>query len=100
MSFYVYILSNEAHTLYVGFTDDLPQRFHKHMEKFYASAFTARYTFNRVVYFEILDSADAAKKREKQIKGWKRYKKVALIQEKNPRWHDLSLTWTEALCLQ
>ena len=99
MDYYVYILSNESHTLYIGFTGDLPQRIHKHRTRFYKSAFTARYTFNRLVYFEVFGTVEEAMKREKQIKGWKREKKVALIQSKNPRWHDLSLSWTDALAL-
>ena len=98
--YYVYILSNDAHTLYVGMTDDLPKRFQQHKERVDPEAFTARYTFDRLVYFEVLDSVDAAAAREKQLKGWTRRKKVALIQEKNPRWHDLSTTWVDALRLK
>jgi len=87
---FVYILSNDAHTLYVGFTDDVARRFDEHRSHADPKAFTARYTFDRVVYYEALASPEAAMAREKQIKGWTRAKKVALIQGMNPRWHDLS----------
>ena len=85
----VYILSNHAHTLYVGSTNDLLRRRREHEQKVHADAFTARYTFNRVVYIEYLSDETAARAREKQVKGWTRAKKVALIQAKNPHWADL-----------
>ena len=86
----VYILSNKAHTLYVGSTNDLIRRVAEHQWKIHANAFTARYTFDRCVYYELIDNEEAARAREKQIKGWTRAKKVALIQSKNLWWHDLT----------
>ena len=100
MHWYVYIISNNAHTLYVGTTDDLPRRIYEHKTKRYKTAFTARYTFDRCVYFEVLTSAAAAEKRERQIKGLLRKKKIALIQEKNPNWIDLASSWSEALLVR
>jgi len=47
------------------------------------------------VYFEVFPSIEEARKREKVIKGWVRAKKIALIQNSNPRWHDLSLSWSD-----
>lgn len=85
----VYILSNHAHTLYVGSTNDLLRRRPEHEQKVHANAFTARYTFNRVVYVEFVADETSARAREKQIKGWTRAKKVALIQRENPNWADL-----------
>jgi putative endonuclease len=85
----VYILSNHAHTLYVGSTNDILRRRAEHEHKVHAGAFTARYTFNRVVYVEYLADEPSARAREKQIKGWTRAKKVALIQRDNPDWTDL-----------
>lgn len=96
-AWYVYIISNRAHTLYVGCTSNLPRRIYEHKTRYFESAFTARYTFDRCVYLELVASERAALQRERQIKGWSRAKKIALIQEKNPRWRDLSLTWAEAL---
>jgi putative endonuclease len=97
---YVYILSNDTHRLYVGATDDLPKRVYEHRNRILPNAFTARYTYDRLVYFEVFNSVNEAFAREKQIKGWTRKKKTALIEAKNPRWHDLSRTWLEALMLR
>ena len=84
---YVYIMSNRAHTTYVGSTSDLLKRYRQHLEK--QKGFTARYTFNRLVDYELAPSKAAAEKRERQIKSWRRSKKVGLIQSMNPRWIDL-----------
>ena len=64
---FVYILSNDAHTLYVGFTDDVGRRFDEHRTHADPNAFTARYTFDRVVYYEALASPEAAMAREKHF---------------------------------
>jgi putative endonuclease len=100
VAWYVYMISNHAHTLYVGSTNDLIRRFHEHRTRRYPSSFTARYTFDRLVWFELVGTKPAARKRELQIKGWKRERKVALIVERNPAWRDLSVTWPEGLCLE
>jgi putative endonuclease len=86
----VYILSNNAHTLYVGSTDDLLHRIAEHTLKIRSKAFTARYTFDRCVFFEFAPDEKTARSREKQIKGWTRAKKIALIQEKNPNGIDVT----------
>lgn len=86
----VYILSNHAHTTYVGSTSDLFRRLKEHRNKVHESAFTARWTFNRLVYYEFVADETAARKREMQIKGWRREKKVRLIQSMNPNWADLT----------
>lgn len=87
---YVYILSNDAHRLYVGYTKDLIRRFAEHKLHANPKGFTSRYTYDRLVYVEALLSETDAQKREKQIKGWTRKKKIVLIERDNPRWHDLS----------
>ncbi len=96
---YVYIVSNKSHRLYVGWTTDLLTRVHQHKTKSYPNAFTARYNFDRLVWFEVVDGEEAALKREKQIKHWPRARKVALIQEKNPNWLDLTprVHWSATL---
>ena len=99
MDWYVYIISNNAHTLYVGMTDDLPKRIDEHKTGAYENAFTARYTFDRCVYFELFRTKHEAAQREQQLKRWSRAKKVTLIQRKNPNWLDLSSSWTDALML-
>jgi putative endonuclease len=90
MSAYVYIMSNKSHTIYVGSTGNLLVRVRQHREKRVKKAFTARYRFTRLVYYEVLPSTEAAERREHEIKGWTRAKKVALIQSMNPRWADLT----------
>jgi putative endonuclease len=83
-------MSNQSHTIYVGSTTDLLVRVHQHKQKQKQKAFTARYHFNRLVYFEVLASIEAAEARERQIKGWTRAKKVALIQAENRNWLDFT----------
>jgi putative endonuclease len=100
VDWYIYIVSNNAHTLYAGMTNDLVQRIEQHKNRTYENAFTARYTFDRCVYFELLSSKHAAARREQRIKRWSRAKKVALIQKLNPNWLDLSSSWSDSLCLR
>ena len=87
---YLYIMSNKAHTLYTGITDNLPRRVQQHKDRTYDNAFTARYTFNRLVYFEVAVDQKAAALRERRVKKWPRAKRVALIESLNPNWDDLS----------
>lgn len=93
MSWYVYIMSNKAHTLYTGMTSDLRRRVEEHKTKKYANAFTARYTFDRLVYYEPAADQHAAAVREKRIKNWTRARRIALIQSMNANWNDLSRKW-------
>jgi putative endonuclease len=71
-------------------TSDLVDRIKKHKEKKYTKSFTARYNADKLVYFEKFDSVVEAIKREKQIKGGSRKKKIELIERINPGWNDLS----------
>ena len=93
-SYYVYILTNRSGTLYVGVTNNLIRRVFEH-RKAGPSTFTGKYEINRLVYMEEGPSINAAIEREKQMKGWTRAKKIALIKEMNPRWEDLSAEWLE-----
>jgi putative endonuclease len=92
--FYVYIMSNRSKTLYVGVTNNLVRRAFQHKQG-EASEFTARYKLDRLVYYERFQYVRSAIAREKQIKGWLRVKKVALIVSMNPEWKDLSTGWYE-----
>ena len=96
----VYIVSNNAHTLYCGITNNLQVRVNQHKHRAYPNGFTGRYTFDRLVYFEAADDKHAATRRERQIKAWRRSKKVALIQSGNPNWIDLSFSWGYLLRLR
>jgi putative endonuclease len=88
-TYYVYILTNRSKTLYVGITNDLERRVAEHRHKI-GSAFTRKYNIDRLVYFEETSNVEAAIAREKQIKGWRREKKIALVEAMNPDWQDLS----------
>ncbi len=87
--YYVYILTNKTNrVLYVGVTGDLQKRVYEHKSKA-APGFTSRYNVCKLVYFECTENVAAAIEREKQLKGWVRQKKVALIESENPTWRDL-----------
>ena len=87
-TFYVYVLASQTRTLYVGVTSNLPKRISEH-RSWREGAFTSRYRVNRLVYFESTPNARAAIEREKQIKRWRRSKKVELVERSNPFWKDL-----------
>ncbi|MDP9361163.1 MAG: GIY-YIG nuclease family protein [Acidobacteriota bacterium] len=90
MDAYVYILSNKSHRLYIGATTDVVRRVREHRDGKYATAFTARYNFDRFVYYEVLPDFAAALECERAMKQWRRARKVALIQRDNPNWLDLT----------
>jgi putative endonuclease len=90
-TFYVYINSGNSGVLYTGMTNSLTRRLWEHQQKRLES-FTKRYNVAKLVWFELHAGAKSAIEREKQIKAWRRSKKVALIQTKNPTWRDLSET--------
>ncbi|WP_035139461.1 GIY-YIG nuclease family protein [Fischerella sp. PCC 9605] len=90
--YYVYILTNYSKTLYTGVTNDLIRRIHEHKQKL-IPGFTQKYNIDRLVYYEETVDVAEAIAREKQIKGWLRAKKIALIESMNPEWNDLSADW-------
>jgi putative endonuclease len=94
--FYVYIMTNKSRTLYTGVTNDLERRVYEHKHKL-VEGFTARYNIKLLVYYEACEDIRAAIAREKQIKGWLRAKKIALIESMNPGWNDLSEEWLGGL---
>lgn len=87
--YYVYNMASHTRRLYTGITSDLPGRMWKHKTNYYPDSFTARYNIKKLVYFETFDSPYDAIDREKQIKRWRRSKKVDLIEKHNPGWDDL-----------
>jgi putative endonuclease len=93
--FWFYIMSNKSRRLYAGFTDNIVGRTVEHKDKLFPNSFTAQYVFDMLVYYEEYSSAVRAKVREKEIKGWRREKKLKLILSQNPNWVDLSLEWQD-----
>ncbi len=87
--YYVYIMANIARTLDIGVTNDLVRRVFEHRHTF-MPGFTSRYNLTQLVYYEVFDDVRDAIAREKQLKGWLRTKKVALIETMNPGWEDLA----------
>jgi putative endonuclease len=92
--YYVYIMTNKSRTLYTGITGNLERRVYEHRHKL-IPGFTSKYNITKLVYYEETQDVRAAIAREKQIKGWLRAKKIALIESVNPQWEDLSLRWHE-----
>ena len=88
-SFYVYIMTNRSGTLYVGVTNNLERRVSEHRRGH--GSFTSRYRLVKLIYYDVTDGPDAAITREKQIKGWTREKKLALVRAENLAMKDLAL---------
>ncbi len=87
--YYVYIITNkENKVLYTGVTNNLERRIYEHQNKT-ISGFTSRYNVCKLVYFEETKDVNEAIHREKEIKGWRRSKKIALIESINPEWNEL-----------
>ena len=90
-TYYTYILTNwNNHVMYIGVTNNLQRRLYEHRNGM-MDGFTKRYNVNKLVYFEQTNDPKAAICREKQLKGWTRAKKNALVERMNPEWRDLSI---------
>ena len=81
-------MTNLSRTLYTGVTNNLVRRVYEHKNKL-IEGFTKKYNITRLVYFEVFNNIEDAIRREKQIKGWVRKKKIELIESVNPEWKDL-----------
>lgn len=88
----VYIMASLSKALYTGFTSELEQRVWQHKEGIFGGH-TSKYKKNRLVFVEGYGNPKDAIAREKEIKEWKRYKKIELIEKHNPEWADLSENW-------
>ncbi len=90
--YFVYIVCSRSGTLYIGMTNSIYRRAleHKHRD---IKGFASKYGCDRLVYYESFDDVYKAIGREKQLKGWSRAKKIALIESKNPRWEDFAEKW-------
>jgi putative endonuclease len=91
-TYYTYIMASVSGTLYIGITNSIEVRVRQH-KLGELEGFSAQYKCNRLVYFERYGEVGMAIGREKQLKGWRRSKKITLIESMNPRWKDLSESW-------
>ena len=88
--YWIYILANKYNNvLYIGVTNDLQRRVFEHKNKL-VEGFTQKYNVDRLVYYESTEDVEAAILREKQLKNWRKEKKLVLIERMNPKWLDLS----------
>ena len=89
--YFVYILTNKTNkVLYTGVTNNLERRLYEHKNHL-VDGFSSKYNTNKLVYYEVSGYIESAIAREKQIKAYRRDKKIALINESNSEWKDLSL---------
>jgi len=88
--YWVYILTNKFNNvLYIGVTNDLQRRVFEHKNKL-VEGFTQKYNVDKLVYYESTEDVESAILREKQLKNWRKEKKLVLIERMNPKWLDLS----------
>jgi putative endonuclease len=90
--YFVYIMCSLSGTLYIGMTNSIYRRALQH-RRGEIEGFSSKYHCIRLVYYEDFDDVHKAIGREKQLKGWSRVKKIALIESKNPRWEDMAEKW-------
>jgi putative endonuclease len=88
----VYIVASRSRSLYIGVTNNVMIRIGQHRERL-VPGFTSRYRISRLVYFEVFGDIRLAIAREKEIKGWRREKKIWLVEKENPHWSDLAAGW-------
>ena len=88
----VYILASRSRNLYTGVTNNLHRRLAEHREG-RTPGFTSKYNIFRLVHYEVFNDIRIAIAREKEIKAWRREKKLWLIQKRNPAWNDLAAEW-------
>lgn len=90
--YWVYIVGSSTGTLYIGMTNNIDRRIAEHKSPEF-EGFAHKYHRDRLVYYESFDDVRKAIDREKQLKGWIRAKKIALITSINPKWQDLAEKW-------
>lgn len=87
-TYYVFLTASNSRVIYVGMTNDLCRRVYEHKHKM-VDGFTKRYNVDKLVYYEETNDVRVAIQREKQIKKWRREKKIVLIERENAGWRDL-----------
>ena len=93
-NYYIYIMTSQSGTLYVGMTNNIKKRVYQHKNHL-IPGFTDKYTIDQLLYVETMSDLVSAIRREKQLKKWRREKKVTLVDSQNPDWKDLSEDWYE-----
>jgi putative endonuclease len=91
-AYHVYIMARQRRVLYIGITSNIHKRVFQHKQHVFGG-FTAKYNVTNLVYFERYGFVGKAIRREKELKDWRREKKIALIESSNPKWRDLSYGW-------
>jgi putative endonuclease len=91
-AYFVYILASKSGVLYVGSTSDLARRVYQHRHGL-LPGFTQQYNVNRLVWYDVAPNSRAMVEMEREVKSWRREKKVRLIETTNPGWHDLAVDW-------
>ncbi len=91
-TYYVYIMASASRALYIGVTNNIQRRSIEHWQG-RVPGFSAKYRTRELVYVESFGQVHAAIAREKQLKGWVRARKIALIESQNPKWRDLAAGW-------
>ncbi len=94
-TYYVYLMASRTRTLYVGVTNDLQRRVAEHKSRF-VPGFSAKYHTTMLVWFQEFQDVEEAIACEKRVKGWRRSKKVELIESGNPEWEDSAAPWLGA----
>ena len=92
-NYYVYIMASVSRVVYVGVTNNLIKRVEEHKQEV-VDGFTKKYKCKKLVYYENFFHVDDAIRREKELKGWKRFRKIKLIECVNPHWKDLYIEIT------
>jgi putative endonuclease len=90
--YFVYIIASKSRVIYVGMTGFLMSRILQHKTG-EGGRFSGKYAVNRLVYYEVFEHVETAIRRETEIKKWRREKKLALIEGKNPTWEYLAANW-------
>ena len=99
-NYYIYIMTNwNNKVMYIGMTNNLERRLYEHKNKL-VEGFTRKYNVQKLVYLEHTNDVDAAIRREKEIKKWRREKKNSLVMKSNPEWKDISDGWNKDFSLQ
>jgi putative endonuclease len=94
-----YIMASRSHNFYIGVTNNIARRAREHKDRTF-EGFTARYNIDRLVWYQIFSDVHDAIAKEKQLKRWRREKKIQLIESMNPTWQDLSAEWGKPITLK